>query len=211
MFPLSEPPNYEPEPDMCLGAMAKARGISAAELALDLMLEDNGHAMLLFPFLNYASGNLEPSREMIEHPSTVLGLGDGGAHVGIICDGSFPTYMLTHWTRDRTRGLRLDLPYVVKAQTQDTAGAVGLMDRGLLRPGYKADINIIDYDHLTLHAPSVAYDLPAGGRRLIQKAEGYVATFVSGVEVMSNGQPTGALPGRLIRGAQEPPSAIAAE
>ncbi|TNE58195.1 MAG: D-aminoacylase [Alphaproteobacteria bacterium] len=211
MFPLSDPPNYEPEPDMCLGAQARAKGISPQELALDLMLAEDGHAMLLYPFLNYASGSLEPSREMIEHPSTVLGLGDGGAHVGIICDGSFPTYMLTHWTRDRTRGPKLDLAQVIKAQTQETAKAVGLKDRGLLKPGYKADINLIDYDGLTLNAPRVTYDLPAGGKRLFQDAKGYEATFVSGVEVMSGGKPTGALPGRLVRGAQRAPTTMAAE
>ncbi|TNE36725.1 MAG: D-aminoacylase [Alphaproteobacteria bacterium] len=211
MFPLSDPPNYEPEPEMCLGAQARAKGISPQELALDLLLAEDGHAMLLYPFLNYASGSLEPSREMIEHPNTVLGLGDGGAHVGIICDGSFPTYMLTHWTRDRTRGPKLDLAQVIKAQTRDTAEAVGLEDRGILKPGYKADINIIDYDRLTLNAPRITYDLPAGGKRLFQDAEGYVATLVSGVEVMSNGQPTGALPGKLVRGAQKAPVAVAAE
>lgn len=211
MYVLGDPPNYEPQPGECLGARAKALGITPAALALDLMLKEDGRAMLLFPFLNYASGDLEPSRAMIENPNTVLGLGDGGAHVGMICDGSFPTYMLTHWTRDRTRGPKFDLPFVIKAQTQDTARAVGLNDRGLLKPGYKADINVIDYPALTLHAPKVQYDLPAGGRRLTQRADGYVATIVSGEVIFEEGRETGALPGKLIRGAQASPAKLAAE
>jgi N-acyl-D-aspartate/D-glutamate deacylase len=132
-------------------------------------------------------------------------LGDGGAHVGMICDGSFPTSMLTHWTRDRTRGEKLPLEWVIKAQSHDTAAAVGLRDRGLLKPGYKADVNVIDYDRLTLHRPKVAYDLPAGGRRLVQYADGYDATIVSGHITYRNGKPTGSLPGKLIRGAQSTP------
>jgi N-acyl-D-aspartate/D-glutamate deacylase len=139
---------------------------------------------------------------MMRHPHTVLGLGDGGAHVGMICDGSFPTSMLTHWTRDRTRGDKLPIEWVVKAQSHDTAAAVGLHDRGLLKRGMKADINVIDHAHLTLRRPSVAYDLPAGGRRLVQYAEGYDATIVSGKITYRGGKPTSALPGKLIRGAQ---------
>jgi N-acyl-D-aspartate/D-glutamate deacylase len=211
MFALGDPPNYEPEPDEAIGARARANGISAQELALDLMLEQEGHAMLLFPFLNYAESSLEPSLTMMQNPNTVLGLGDGGAHVGMICDGSFPTYMLTHWTRDRTRGEKLSLPFVIKAQTQDTARAVGLKDRGVLKPRYKADVNIIDYEHLHLHAPKVAYDLPAGGRRLTQRADGYVMTIVSGEIIFKNGVPTGAHPGKLVRGQQSGPSTEVAE
>jgi N-acyl-D-aspartate/D-glutamate deacylase len=142
---------------------------------------------------------------MMRHPHTVLGLGDGGAHVGMICDGSFPTSMLTHWTRDRTRGAKLPLEWVIKAQSRDTATAVGLHDRGLLKPGYKADLNVIDHARLTLHRPKVAYDLPAGGRRLVQYADGYEATVVSGAVTYRNGKPTGALPGKLIRGAKANP------
>ena len=144
---------------------------------------------------------------MMRHPHTILGLGDGGAHVGMICDGSFPTSMLTHWTRDRTRGEKLPLEWVIKAQCRDTAEAVGLNDRGLLKPGYKADVNVIDYDRLTLHRPSVAYDLPAGGRRLVQYADGYEATIVSGEVIYRNGEPTSALPGKLIRGEKAAPAA----
>lgn len=202
MFPLSDPPDYEPAPEMSLGAQAARKNKRAEELAYDWLLEDSGRALILFPFLNYANDSLEPSLAMMRHPNTILGLGDGGAHVGMICDGSFPTSMLTHWTRDRSRGDRLPLEWVIKAQTHDTAAAVGLNDRGLLKPGYKADINVIDHGKLTLHRPTVAYDLPAGGRRLVQHADGYEATIVSGQITYRNGKPTSALPGKLIRGAR---------
>jgi N-acyl-D-aspartate/D-glutamate deacylase len=206
MFPLGDPPDYEPTPDRSIAALARDAAKTPAEVALDLMLERDGRGLLYFPFLNYAEGSLDASFEMMRHPHTVLGLGDGGAHVGMISDGSFPTSMLTHWTRDRTRGPKLALEWVVKAQTADTARAVGLDDRGYLRRGYKADVNVIDYDRLTLHAPEVAYDLPAGGRRLVQRAEGYAATIVSGAVVYRDGEPTGALPGRLVRGPQAAPA-----
>jgi N-acyl-D-aspartate/D-glutamate deacylase len=146
---------------------------------------------------------------MLVHPLTLSGLSDGGAHVGMICDGSFPTFMLTHWTRDRTRGERLTIPEIVKMQTADTADWVGLHDRGRIAPGLRADLNVIDYDNLTLHAPEVAYDLPAGGRRLIQRASGYTATLVAGEVTYRDGEATGALPGRLVRNGQ--PLAMAAE
>jgi len=140
----------------------------------------------------------------MRHPGSVLGLGDGGAHCGTICDGSYPTFMLTHWVRDRTRGERLPLPAVVKLLSCDTARAVGLEDRGLIAPGYKADLNLFDLDRLHLHAPEVAHDLPSGGRRLVQRADGYTATIVSGAVVYRGGVPTGLLPGRLVRGPQAP-------
>jgi N-acyl-D-aspartate/D-glutamate deacylase len=204
MFPLGEEPDYEPTPEKMLQSQAARAGKSVEELALDYMLADGGRgpgtAMLLFPFLNYANGSLDPSYEMMRHPNAVMGLSDGGAHMGTICDGSFPTTLLQHWTRDRTRGPKLDLPFVVRAQTAQTARAVGLTDRGLLRPGLKADINLIDYDGLKLHAPEISHDLPGGGRRLLQRADGYVATVVSGEVVYEGGEPTGALPGRLVRG-----------
>jgi N-acyl-D-aspartate/D-glutamate deacylase len=148
---------------------------------------------------------------MMLHKDTVPGLSDGGAHVGMICDGSFPTTLLTHWTRDRTRGPRLPVEYIVMQQSRDTARAVGLYDRGVIAPGYRADLNVIDYENLTLHAPEVAYDLPSGGRRLVQRASGYVATIVAGEVTYRHGEPTGALPGRLLRGAQAAPVAQAAE
>ncbi|MDH5676103.1 MAG: amidohydrolase family protein [Myxococcales bacterium] len=205
MFMLGDRPDYEPSLEESVQAHASARGVSAAEVALDAMLEHDGRGLLYVPFLNYADGSLEPSLEMMRHQDTILGLGDGGAHVGMICDGSFPTYMLTHWTRDRSRGEKLSLPWVIKAQCADTAAAMGLFDRGLLRPGYKADLNLIDYERLQLHAPEVVHDLPAGGKRLLQRAEGYVATVVSGEVVYENGEATGVLPGQLIRGAQSAP------
>jgi N-acyl-D-aspartate/D-glutamate deacylase len=211
MFLLADPPNYEPLMEDSIAATAKRRGLTPAELALDHMLERDGKGMLYFPVLNYAKGSLEPSFEMMGRPNTVLGLGDGGAHVGTICDASFTTSMLTFWTRDRKRGPKLDLPWVIKAHTQETARAVGLSDRGLLRPGYRADINVIDYDRLVLRAPEVAHDLPAGGRRLIQRADGYTATICAGEITYRDGRATGKLPGRLVRGAQAAPVLQAAE
>jgi N-acyl-D-aspartate/D-glutamate deacylase len=208
---LGDEPDYEQTQDRTLAAVAQARGIDPAVLALDHMLSNEGRGMLYLPFLNYADGSLDPSYAMLIHPDTVPGLSDGGAHVGMICDGSFPTSNLTHWTRDRTRGPKLPLEQRIKAQTRDTAETVGLYDRGLVMPGYRADLNVIDYDRLTLKRPEVAYDLPAGGRRLIQRAEGYVATLVAGQVTYRDGEPTGALPGRLLRGAQSAPVAMAAE
>lgn len=212
MFVLGDPPDYEPTADKTLSAIAKARGCTPEEAALDLMLAGEGKGMLYFPFLNYSQGTLDPSHAMLQSAHTVPGLSDGGAHVGMICDGSFPTSMLTHWTRDRTRGPRFPIEWVVRRQCRDTAEAVGLLDRGLIAPGYRADLNVIDYDRLTLHTPEVAYDLPAGGRRLIQRASGYKATVVAGQIIARDGEPTGARPGRLIRGAQAAPvAAMAAE
>jgi N-acyl-D-aspartate/D-glutamate deacylase len=211
MFLMGEEPDYEQTPDRTVARLAEARGISADELVLEHMLTNGGRGMLYMPFLNYADGSLDPSYAMLTHPDTVPGLSDGGAHVGMICDGSFPTSNLTHWTRDRTRGPKLGLEEVVRMQTRDTAQAVGLFDRGLIAPGYRADLNVIDYDALSLEAPQVAYDLPSGGRRLIQRANGYVATIVAGQVTYRDGEPTGALPGRLLRGAQAAPVALAAE
>ena len=206
-------PDYEPTADRTVEAIAKARGVSNEEAALDILLEDDGHGMLYLPFLNYAQGSLDPSYEMLKSPATIPGLSDGGAHVGMICDGSFPTSMLTHWTRDRTRGDRFPVEWIVKRQTADTAHWVGLNDRGLIVPGYRADLNVIDYDRLTLHRPEILRDLPAGGRRLMQRASGYTATIVAGEIIYRDGDPTGAKPGRLVRGAQHSPeiSRIAAE
>ncbi|CAN5829459.1 amidohydrolase family protein [soil metagenome] len=211
MFLMGDEPDYEQTPDRTIAALAAEQGVTPEELALDHMLTGGGRGMLYLPFLNYADGSLDPSFEMLIHPDTVPGLSDGGAHVGMICDGSFPTSNLTHWTRDRTRGPKLSLPAMIRMQTRDTAQAVGLFDRGLIAPGYRADLNIIDYENLTLKAPSVAYDLPAGGRRLIQRADGYVATLVAGQVTYRDGEPTGALPGRLLRGSQAAPMAMAAE
>ncbi|MBU4436010.1 MAG: amidohydrolase family protein [Alphaproteobacteria bacterium] len=211
LFPMDEVPDYEPTADQTVAALAAASGRDPAEVALDAMLRNDGRGMLYHPFLNYADGSLDPSFAMLSHKDTVPGLSDGGAHVGMICDGSFPTSNLVHWTRERTRGPRIPLATMVAMQTRDTALTVGLRDRGLIAPGYRADLNVIDYEGLRLDAPRVAYDLPAGGRRLTQKAYGYVATIVGGVVTYRDGEPTGALPGRLVRGAQAAPMALAAE
>lgn len=199
MFLLDADFDYEPVAQLSIAALARARGVEPAAFALDYMLADGGAGMIFSPFANYANYNLDAAREMMLHPLTLPGLSDGGAHVGMICDGSFPTYMLTHWTRDRVRGEKLGLAEVIKMQTADTAAWLGLQDRGRIAPGLRADMNIIDYDRLTLHAPQVVHDMPAGGRRLLQRASGYRATFVAGVMTYRDGEETGALPGRLLR------------
>ncbi|MEZ6013110.1 MAG: amidohydrolase family protein [Hyphomonas sp.] len=210
MFQLSDPVNYEPGPESTLEYMAKERGTSPEAVALDLMLERGGRGMLYLPFLNYAQGSLEPVRAMMESPATLPGLSDGGAHVGMICDGSFTTTMLTYWARDRVRGPRLPLEYLVKRQSHDTAQWMGLHDRGVIAPGYRADLNVIDLANLKLRLPEVDYDLPAGGRRLMQRASGYTATILKGEITHRDGDPTGAKPGRLVRGAQTLQSAAMA-
>ncbi|WP_257169540.1 amidohydrolase family protein [Bradyrhizobium sp. SRS-191] len=202
MYLLGDPPDYEQPPEQSLGSQARARGCRPEELAYDAMLTEGGRGMLYVPFLNYSDGNLDATYEMLRDPRSVPGLSDGGAHCGIICDASFPTYLLTHWTRDRKRGDKLSIPFVVAAQSRKTALSVGLDDRGLIAPGYKADINVIDYDRLHLHPPKVHYDLPVGGRRLMQEVDGYEATIVSGVVTRRHGEATGARPGRLVRGAR---------
>ncbi len=200
IYAFGDPPDYEPPAEKAVTAIALQRGVSPAEAAYDMLLENEGRAFLFAPFANFAFGHLDACQEMIAHPHTVIGLGDGGAHVSIISDGSFPTYLLSHWGRDRSHG-RFDVAWLVKRQTLDTARMIGLHDRGLVAPGYKADLNVIDMARLKVLAPVMADDLPAGGRRLLQRAEGYVATIVSGVVVYREGQSTGALPGRLLRGA----------
>jgi N-acyl-D-aspartate/D-glutamate deacylase len=169
------------------------------------MLKDGGTNMLWLPFTNYGKGNLDGTRELLTHDFTVPSLSDGGAHVGTICDGSFPTTLLQHWGRDRPSG-RIDLEFLIRRQCRDTARAVGLLDRGVLAPGYRADLNVIDFDNLKVRAPELAYDLPAGGRRVLQRADGYLHTVVAGVETYRSGEETGELPGRLIRGAQAAPA-----
>jgi N-acyl-D-aspartate/D-glutamate deacylase len=205
MFPLGNPPNYEPPKEASIAAMAARSNRTAADIAYDLLLEDEGRAFLFSPFANYADYNLDPCGEMIAHKDCVMGLGDGGAHVGIISDASFATYLLQHWGRDRAYG-KFDLGFLVRRQTRDTARAVGLYDRGVLAPGMKGDLNVIDMDTLEVKAPDMAYDLPAGGKRLLQGAKGYDATIVSGQVIYRNGQPTNALPGKLIRGPQGAPN-----
>lgn len=206
-FELGTPPNYEPDPAHSIAARAERAVGSPWELALDLLTEGDGETLLLHPFENYSDGNLEVIREMLIDDHTICGLGDGGAHVATICDASYPTYLLSHWARDRTRGEKIPLELLVRKQTRDTAAAFGLLDRGVVAPGYKADLNIIDFDALSVDQPTMAYDLPAGGKRLIQRSTGYDHTFVSGVEVSAGGEPTGLRPGGLLRGATARPSA----
>ncbi|QID18993.1 amidohydrolase family protein [Nitrogeniibacter mangrovi] len=205
MFQLGDPPDYEQPRSRSIAARARQQGITPEALAYDLMLEEDGHGMLYVTLCNYEHGSLETSLAMMRHPASVLGLGDAGAHCGTICDGSFPTFMLTYWVRDRTRGERLGLAEAVRLLSHDTAQAVGLHDRGLIAPGYRADLNVIDLARLHLDAPRVTHDLPTGGRRLVQAARGYTATVVNGTIVHRNGEFSGALPGRLIRGPQPPP------
>jgi N-acyl-D-aspartate/D-glutamate deacylase len=202
LYAIGDPPDYEPTPERTVAAIAEQRGTDPLATLYDLMLESNAGAMLMLPFFNYAEGNHDAIREMLTHPAGVVGLSDGGAHCGLICDASYPTFLLTHWARDRKRGPGLPLEHVVRKQSHDTAQLFGLSDRGTIEVGKKADINVIDMTALTLHTPHMAYDLPAGGRRLVQSASGYDATIVSGVITRRNGEDTGARPGRLVRGAR---------
>jgi N-acyl-D-aspartate/D-glutamate deacylase len=205
IFPLGDPPNYEPDPADSIGARAKARGVSPLEEAYDRLLDDDGHAMLLVTLANFRDASLDTVAELVRREDVVLGLGDGGAHYGMICDASFPTYMLTHWVRDRASG-RLTVAEAVRELTSAPARVAGLADRGRIAVGYKADLNVVDPDALRLHKPIVRYDLPAGGRRLDQGADGYVATIVSGEIIAENGVPTDARPGKLVRGRQPAPA-----
>lgn len=202
LYALGNPPDYEPTPDRTVAAIAAARGADPLSTLYDLMLENDATAMLMLPLFNYADGNHDAIREMMLHPAGVLGLSDGGAHCGMICDASYPTFLLTHWARDRRRGEKLSLEYVIRKQSRDTAHLFGLTDRGTIEPGKKADINVIDLNALTLHPAAMAYDLPAGGRRILQGASGYAATIVSGTVTRRKDVDTGARPGRLVRGAR---------
>lgn len=194
--------DYEPEPSQSISAISTATGVPAMQIILDQLLSNGGRGMIYSPFFNYTTGDLSMSYELLQNPQTRNGLSDAGAHCGAICDGGMPTFMLTHWARDRTRGPRLSLEHMVRRQTRHTAELHGLFDRGLVRPGYRADLNLIDFDALSFNMPKMAYDLPANGRRLVQTANGYEATFVSGVQTVANDSFTGELPGALIRGPQ---------
>jgi N-acyl-D-aspartate/D-glutamate deacylase len=196
---------YEPEPSQSIAALAKASGRRPQEIAYDALMEQDAEAMLYFPLFNYANKNLDHLHTLHSHPRVKMGLSDAGAHCGAVCDGGMPTFMLTHWTRDRKRGPKLELEHVIKRQTQETAEMYGLMDRGVVAVGYKADLNVIDYENLRFETPKMVFDLPAEGRRLVQDASGYVATIVSGEIIVENGKPTGVLPGKLVRGPQAAP------
>ncbi len=202
LYPLDDPPDYEPPPERSIEQLAAAQGVDAAALTLDLLAADHGRRFLYTPFSNYADGNLDACGEMLTHPCTVFGLGDGGAHVGLISDASFPTYFLSHWARDRAHG-RMPVGWVVQQLTSATAHAVGLTDRGVVAEGRRADLNVIDFDHLSCAVPEMAHDLPAGGKRLVQRARGYRATVVAGQVTYQDGEPTGALPGRLVRAGRD--------
>ena len=199
IFPLGNPPQYEPEPDQSVAVQARRLGVTPAALAYDLMMVGNGRTMLYHPMTNYTGGDMAPVYEMLRDRNTVIGLGDGGAHVGIMCDATDMVHALTHWTRDRVRGERLPLVDIVRRLTLANAQEMGLCDRGAIVVGMKADINVVDYDRLQLQVPEVLYDLPAGGKRLLQRSVGFDATIVAGVPVWRDGEATGALPGRLLR------------
>ncbi|MFM9112246.1 MAG: N-acyl-D-amino-acid deacylase family protein, partial [Actinomycetota bacterium] len=192
--------DYEPDPSQSVLALSQSRNVPAMKLIVDHMLSGGGKGMIYSPFFNYMYGDLSMTYELMQHPQTRNGLSDAGAHCGAICDGGMPTFMLTHWARDRVRGPKLSLEHVVYRQTRNTAELHGLNDRGLIAPGMKADINVIDFDSLGFDMPHMAYDLPASGRRLVQTAHGYAATFVSGTQIVADDSFTGELPGSLIRG-----------
>ena len=206
MFPFTEPANYEPAAQDSILARAQARGVSPLDEAYDRLLDDDGRAMMLVALANFENNSLDTVGELIRRDDVVLGLGDGGAHYGMICDASDPTFVLAHWARDRPTG-RLSVAEAVRLLTSVPARVAGLADRGRIAVGYKADLNVIDHAGLTLHKPVIAHDLPAGGRRLDQTADGYVATIVSGEVIATDGVPTSARPGRLIRGRQAAPVA----
>ena len=198
-YVLGDPPDYEPDQSRSIAEMAKKTNLTPDEFCYDYLTGANGDRMLFYPVTNYVHGDHGSVHDMIADPATLLGLGDGGAHCGQICDSSLPTYMLTHWTRDRHRGPKFGLEFVVKRLAGETADYFGFADRGHLEPGKKADVNVIDLAGLRLHHPEMRHDLPAGGKRLVQRADGYTATIVSGVPVFENGEETGARPGRLVR------------
>ncbi|MEY2430511.1 MAG: N-acyl-D-amino-acid deacylase [Acidimicrobiaceae bacterium] len=199
IFPLGDPPDYEPAPATSVAAVAEREGRSPEAVVLDWLLERDGKALLFAPLASYVAFDHDVIREMMTHPRTVLGLSDGGAHCGLICDASMPTTLLTHWVRDRSRGERLSVEQAVHLQTGRTAATYGFRDRGTLSPGLRADLNLIDLEGMRLHAPEMVFDLPAGGRRLIQRVDGYRATVVAGRVTFVDGEPTGERPGRLVR------------
>ena len=203
VFPLGDSPNYEPDREDSVGAMADAAGVTPLEMMYDLLLRDGGRELFYQPLGGYLSYNFDFFRRNMEHPNVLFGLSDGGAHCGVIADAGMPSFILTHWARDRTKGDQFPLEFLVRKLTSDTARAYGLNDRGQLKPGLLADLNVIDFEGLQLHRPEAVHDLPAGGRRLVQKAEGYRYTIKSGQVTFEDGRHTGALPGGLVRGGRE--------
>ena len=199
IFPFGDPPQYEPDPETSIAAKAKRQGSAPAELAYDLMLEKGGRGILYRPTTNYADGDLAVVHEMLGHPNTLIGLGDGGAHVGVMCDATDMAHTISYWTRDRTRGPKHELEDMVHRLTAANAEAIGLTDRGRIATGLRADINIVNYDELQLQSPKIQYDLPAGGKRLVQRSKGFDATLLAGEPIWRDGVATGALPGRLLR------------
>ncbi len=206
IYELADPPDYEPLPDQSIGAKARRMGRDPLEYAYDLLLQRDGKHTLYIAFMNYAGKSLDVVSELLRDRNVIPALGDGGAHFGTICDASYSTYMLTHWARDRSRGAKMRLQDVVRSLTSDTAGLVAMNDRGRIGTGYRADLNVIDFDNLTLRAPEVVADLPGGRKRLVQRADGYTAAIVNGIVTYRGGESTGALPGRLVRGPQARPS-----
>ncbi len=206
MYPVTDPPDYEPTPERSVAGIAAARSCAPRDVLYDILLDEGGRRLLYVPLMNYARGDLEDVREMITSPHAIFGLSDAGAHCNLISDATFPTTAITHWTRDRSRGDRLHLEYMVHCQTQRTAAHVGWLDRGVVAPGYLADLNLIDHDELALRPPRLVADLPAGGTRLLQNAAGYVATIKRAVPVVERGELTGEYPGRLQRGTRSAPT-----
>lgn len=203
IFPLGDVPNYEPDREQSVAGLAQANGVSALAMMYDLLMRDEGRELFYQPLGGYLTYNFDFFRKNMEHPNVLFGLSDGGAHCGVIADAGMPTFIITHWARDRVKGDRFSLPFLVRKLTSDTANAYGLRDRGQLREGMLADINVIDFDRLRLHRPIAVHDLPTGGRRLVQKADGYRYTLKSGEVTFENGEHTGALPGSLVRGGRE--------
>ena len=199
VFPLGENPNYEPLPEESIAGIAKSRGLDVMDVMYDMLVANDGKELFYQPLGGYQGFSLDYQKKLLEHPNVLFGLSDGGAHCGVIADAGMPTFIMTHWGRDRTRGDKMSLEFIVKSLTSSTAHAYGMFDRGQLTEGMIADINVIDFDGLRLHRPEAVFDLPAGGRRLVQRAEGYEITIKSGEVIFNNGQHSGALPGKLVR------------
>ncbi|MEL0065456.1 MAG: amidohydrolase family protein [Gammaproteobacteria bacterium] len=210
VFPLGDLPNYEPLPEDSVAGIARARGQDVMEVMYDLLVDNDGKELFYQPLGGYQGYSLDWQKQLLEHPNVLFGLSDGGAHCGVIADAGMPTFIMTHWGRDRTRGEKMSLEFIVESLTSKTARAFGMFDRGEIREGMIADLNVIDFDALQLHRPEALFDLPAGGRRLVQRADGYDYTIKAGEVIFEGGEHTGALPGKLVRRKDEAPLAAAA-